>query len=501
MKKLNEEHNKIQNKVLTKLLKKAATTEFGIRYQFQEILIQSTLLNRNKYFENKVPIHTYEEIYTKWWQKNYKGEKNICWPGKVKFAALSSGTSNAPSKKIPITKSLLKSNNKVGLNQLIALRNFNVPKSSLTKDILLLGGSTRLIEKKYHLEGDLSGIQNYNAPKWFKYLCKPTNKINQEKDWNIKIQKICNEAHKWDVGYIAGVPSWIILLFEKIIEQYKINSIKEIWPNLNVYVHGGVFIEPYKNKINQLTNLKLNYIETYLASEGFFAIQKHPNKPLELIINNGIYYEFIPFNENNFDTEGNLKSLPTIDSFNTLKENTPYALLITTNGGAWRYLIGDVIQFIDVNNLYIQIIGRTKHYVSICGEHLSVDNMNFAISYLNQKLKINIQEFTIFANRINDTCCHHWFVGYENLGNVSTNQVLTLLDKKLKEINDDYKVERNSALNKINITFVPNNLFYAFLTKNGKVGAQIKFPRVLNDSISEQWLHFLIKHGIDTTIS
>lgn len=501
MKNSIEEYIKIQNNVLTKLLKKAASTEFGKRYQFQEILIQSTRENRCKYFENKVPFHTYEDIYTKWWQKNYKGEKNICWPGKVKFAALSSGTSNAPSKKIPITKSLLKSNNKVGLNQLVSLRNFDIPKSSLTKDILLIGGSTRLVEKKHHLEGDLSGIQNYNAPKWFKYLCKPTKKINNEKDWNVKIQRICDEAHKWDVGYIAGVPSWIILLFEKILEQHKIKSIKDIWPNLNVYVHGGVFIDPYKNKINQLTNLKLNYIETYLASEGFFAIQKHPNQPLELIINNGIYYEFIPFNDNNFDVEGNLKTLPIVDTFKSVKENIPYAMVISTNGGAWRYLIGDVIQFIDLSKLHIQIVGRTKHYVSICGEHLSVDNMNFAISYLNQKLKINIQEYTIFAGRNEETCYHHWFIGYDQLGKISSNQVQTLLDKKLKEINDDYKVERNSALKKIHITFVPNNLFYAFLSKNGKVGAQIKFPRVLNVTTKEQWIQFLTKNGIETTIS
>jgi hypothetical protein len=500
MKHSSDKNIKQQNTQLTKLLKKAATTEFGKKHKFNEILISSTLTDRYKYFENHVPIHTYDEIYEQWWNQIYKGEKNICWPGKVKFAALSSGTSNAPSKKIPITKSLLKSNNKLGIQLILSLKNFNIPKNSLTKDILLIGGTTHLTEKKHHKEGDLSGIQNFNSPKWFKYISKPNGKINNEKDWEKKLDLITKEAIKWDVGYIVGVPSWIILLFEKIINHYQVNTIHDIWPNLKVYVHGGVFIEPYKAKFKQLTKNKLTFIETYLASEGFFAIQKHPQSPLELIINNGIYYEFIPFNDQYFDSEGNLKPMPSVYTLQTVKDHAPYALVISTNGGAWRYLIGDVIQFTDVNKLHIQIIGRTKQYVSICGEHLSIDNMNVAILYLNQKLKINIQEYTLFADRNDTTCFHHWYIGYDDLGNIQTNHATTLLDKKLKEINDDYAVERTSALKNVYVTYIPNQLFYSFLQHTGKVGAQVKFPRVLNKEMRQKWEVFLTENSIDTTL-
>ncbi len=260
-----------QLKVLKKLLKKARFTEFGQTYKFDEILLSKHL---GKRFQQLVPASNYNKMYDDWWHKAKDGATDVCWPGKIKYFALSSGTSDAASKYIPITRELIRSNTITSIKQLLSLTKYeDVPKSAVGKGWLMLGGSTQLQKGATYYAGDLSGIQQKNIPFWFQGLYKPGKKIAKEKDWAKKLEEIVDNAPNWDIGFIVGVPAWLQLCMEKIIERYKLNNIHDIWPHLAFYVHGGVAMEPYKKGFEKLLGKPITYIETYLASEGFLAYQ------------------------------------------------------------------------------------------------------------------------------------------------------------------------------------------------------------------------------------
>ena len=309
------------------------------------------------------------------------------------------------------------------------------------------------------LKGDLSGITVSQVPFWFQHFYKPGKAIAKTSDWNEKLNEITVKAKDWDIGIICGVPAWLQILLEKIIAYHKVETIHDIWPNLKFFVHGGVSFEPYRKGFEKLLKEPLIYLETYLASEGFIAFQAHPDKKsMKLVLNNGIYYEFIPFNENNFTEDGDLKENPITLSIDQVEQNKEYALLITTNAGAWRYLIGDVIKFASKEDSEIIITGRTKHFLSLCGEHLSVDNMNKAIEIVNSKLNLDIREFTVIGEPIGTLFGHNWYLGCDNF--VDKKLVEETLDNTLMELNDDYKVERGHALKRINVNIFPANIFY-----------------------------------------
>lgn len=486
---------KQQRKTFLKLVSKARITSFGREYHFDQ-LIDAVLFRDDEYyyqlFKQNVPVFDYNSLYDSWWYRTRKGEKNVCWPGRVKYFALSSGTSDAASKFIPVTKDMVKAIKKTSINQILSLSNFpDLPAQLYEKGYLMLGGSTDLAFKGKYYEGDLSGITASNIPFWFQRFYKPGNEIAKQRDWSEKLEEITQEAPNWDIGFLVGVPAWMQLLMEKIIERYQLNNIHEIWPNLQVFCHGGVSFEPYRLGFEKLLGRPITYIETYLASEGFLAYQTRPDvKSMQLVLNNGIFFEFVPFNDENFDSDGNIVAQPEAVMIDDVEENKEYALLISTVSGAWRYLIGDTVKFTSKKNAEIVITGRTKHFLSLCGEHLSVDNMNKAIEEASKELNIDIREFTVIGKPYESLFGHHWYVGTEDLADHQT--LKTLIDNKLKDLNDDYRTERAHALKEMEVTVLPASRFYEWLEVRGKVGAQNKFPRVLKKAeLIESWESFL----------
>ena len=479
-----------QIKVLKKLLKKARFTQFGQEYHFDDILLSK---HPGKKFQQLVPTYNYDKIYKAWWHKTLEGTPDVCWPGVIKFFALSSGTSEAASKYIPVTKELIRSNTITSLKQLVSLSKYeNVPKSAIGRGWLMLGGSTQLQKGPTYFAGDLSGIQQKNIPFWFQGLglYKPGKKIAKEKDWAKKLDEIVEMAPNWDIGFIIGVPAWLQLLIEKIIEKYQLNNIHEMWPNLAFYVHGGVAMEPYKKGFEKLMGKPITYIETYLASEGFLAYQsRQDSKGLHLNLNNNIFFEFVPFDDHNFDSDGNILDEPEALMIHEIEENKDYAILISTNAGTWRYAIGDTVRLIDKEKSEIIITGRTKHFLSLVGEHLSVDNMNKAILLASETLNINIPEFTVAGIPIDNFFGHQWYVACDD--EVDELKLATIIDEKLKLLNDDYEVERKHALKSMQVKVLPEHVFMDFMQHKGKIGGQHKFPRVMKGKMLEDWNQFL----------
>ncbi|NMD29247.1 MAG: GH3 auxin-responsive promoter family protein, partial [Bacteroidetes bacterium] len=284
--------------------------------------------------------------------------------------------------------------------------------------------------------------------------------------------------------------AWLQLCVEKIIERYKLKNIHEMWPNLSFYVHGGVALEPYKKGFEKLLGKPITYIETYLASEGFLAYQnKQGAKGMHLALNNNIFFEFVPFDDKNFDADGNMVDKPEAFMLHEIEENKEYAILITTNAGAWRYAIGDTIKLIDKEKSQIIITGRTKHFLSLVGEHLSVDNMNKAIEMVSGQMNIFIPEFTVAGVPYGNFFAHEWYLASDDKADEKA--LAEKIDANLKQLNDDYEVERNHALKNISVKLLPEKAFMDFMKARGKIGGQHKFPRVLKGKILIEWQQFV----------
>lgn len=477
-----------QIRVLKKLLKKARFTEFGQAFRFDEILLSR---NAAKKFQQQVPIYDYTRIYTEWWHKTLEGKPDICWPGKIKFFALSSGTSESASKYIPITNDLMRGNRIVMIKQMLTLRTYHdISVKSIGKGWLMLGGSTDLQKGPGYYAGDLSGITAKKVPFWFSPFYKPGKKIARTKDWNKKIEAIVEEAPNWDIGFVVGVPAWIQMCMEKIIERYNLKTIHDMWPNLAFFVHGGVSFEPYKKGFEKLVAKPLTYIETYLASEGFIAYQDRQHaQGMRLALNDHIFFEFIPFNDTNFDADGNVIESPETLMIHECEEGKDYAILLSTTAGAWRYLIGDTVRFVDKERSEIVITGRTKHFLSLVGEHLSVDNMNKAVQLVTDELNICIPEFTVAGIPHGLFFAHQWWVACDD--QTDPDVLRRKIDEKLSELNDDYAVERRSALKEVYVTILSESKFMEFMRLKGKIGGQHKFPRVMKGKMLEDWTRFL----------
>lgn len=480
-----------QLKVLKKLLKKARFTQFGQKFRFDEILLSR---HPGKKFQQLVPTYNYNKIFEEWWYKTLEGVPDVCWPGVIKYFALSSGTSDASSKYIPVTKELIRSNVVTSLRQLLSLTRYDhVPKSAIGKGWLMLGGSTQLQRGSTYFAGDLSGIQQKNIPFWFVGLglYKPGKKIAKEKEWNKKLEEVVENAPNWDIGFIVGVPAWLQLCLEKIIERYKLNNIHEMWPNLAFYVHGGVAMEPYKRGFEKLLGKPITYIETYLASEGFLAYQnRQDTNNMQLALNNNIFFEFVPFDDRNFDSEGNMVDDPEVYMIHEIEEDKDYAILISTNAGAWRYAIGDTVKLMDKEKNEVIITGRTKHFLSLVGEHLSVDNMTKAIDMAAEELNVSIPEFTVAGVPHGNFFAHKWWIGSDD--QIDPDRIARIIDEKLKVLNDDYEVERRHALMAVEAQVYPEQVFMEFMDHKGKLGGQHKFPRVLKGKMLADWENFLL---------
>src|SRR5690554_2784276 len=476
-----------QKEVLIKLLEKAKFTAFGKYYGFSKILEADDVRME---FAEKVPYFDYHQMEAEWWGKTQEGIEDISWPGKPTYFARSSGTTGKTSKRIPVTDDMVEAIRNTGIKQVGALANFDVPSDFFEKEILMLGSSTHLEEQDQFLEGEISGISASNIPFWFRGFYKPGEEIARMKDWDEKVETIAKRARDWDIGALSGIPSWMELMLKKVIEYHGVNTIHDIWPNLQVYTTGGVAFQPYEKSFNQLLARPIMIIDTYLASEGFLAFQNRPETTsMKLVTDNGIYFEFVPFKPEYINEDGSLFQQAPALTLENVEEGVEYVLIISTVSGAWRYLIGDTITFTDVEKAEIKITGRTKFFLNVVGSQLSVIKMETAIREMEERFDITIPEFTIAAVNIDGEFYHHWYLGTE--AEVSTEELAEALDKALKNANKNYAVARSKMLKGVLVSTVVPGMFHEWNAKNKKKGGQVKMEKVMDKEKFAAWEKFV----------
>ena len=463
----------VQKELLDTLIKNARETEIGKLYDFNSI-------KNYESFKNRVPIVDYDKIENLI-NRSRKGEQNIFWPSQIKWFAKSSGTTNSKSKFIPVSnESLEDCHYKAGKDMLSIYFNNNEDSQLLSGKSLRLGGSRELYNDNNTYFGDLSAIIIDNLPFWAELSSTPSHKVSLMSEWESKMKAIIKESIPENVTSLAGVPSWMLVLLNNLIKKTNKNNILEIWPNLEVYFHGGINFNPYKSEYQKLfPDKNFKYYEIYNASEGFFGIQDQNNSDeLLLMLDYGIFYEFIPLNPKNEYDEENIVSLEEIELY------VNYAIVISTNAGLWRYKIGDTIEFTCKNPYRIKVTGRIKHHINAFGEELIIDNAENALSKVLNKTNSEIVDYTaapIFMKNKNEGA-HEWMIEFKkNPKNIE--EFTFLLDKELKKQNSDYEAKRykNLTLNFPKINIAKKGLFYNWLKKNNKLGGQHKIPRLSNE--------------------
>jgi hypothetical protein len=477
-----------QKEVLEELLSKAEDTSFGKYYDFKRMLSQEDL---QATFQATIPYHNYDKIYAEWWHKVYHGQKDITWPGKPDFFAVSSGTTSK-KKHIPVTDAMLKSIRAAGIQQIKGAADFNLPAEFFEKEILMFGSSTNLKEVNGHLEGEISGISARQIPFWFEGYYRPGNAISSIDDWDKRVEALAREAPHWDIGSISGIPSWIELMMKKVIAYHQANTIHDIWPNFQVFTSGGVAFEPYKKSFDRLCSRPITVIDTYLTSEGYLATQtRKDTDAMSLITDNSIFFEFVPFKEQYINEDGSLKQDAPAITLNQVEEDVNYVLVISTVSGAWRYVIGDTIIFTDKEKAEIKITGRTKHYLNVVGSQLSVIHMNKAITRLEELFECNIKEFTVAALKEKDEYLHRWYLGIDDEVKAGDKEFAHQLDAILKEHNKNYAVARTKALKSVEVHRIPSVLFQQWTEKTNQKGGQVKVPRVMQAQPFRKWESFI----------
>ena len=458
----------VQQEVLRKMIVYSIDTEIGKKYDFK------TIRHYND-FKERLPTVTYEEIY-KDIERNRKGEQNIFWRTPIKWFAKSSGTTNAKSKFIPISfESLEDCHYKAGKDMLSLYFNNNVNSQLLVGKCLRLGGSREIYENNDSYYGDLSAIMIDNLPFWAELSSTPSSKTSLIPEWEDKVKAIIKESMNQKVTSFAGVPSWMLSLLQQVIEKTGKDNILEIWQDAEVYFHGGVSFEPYRNLYNKLFPSKdFKYFEIFNASEGFFAIQdQNRSTELLLMLDYGIFYEFIPVN----GSESEIVSLADV------KLNTNYEMVITTNSGLWRYKIGDTIKFTCLNPYRVKVTGRTKHFINVFGEELVVENAEMALSKTTELTKSEISNYTVGPIFMSDKTkgSHEWIIEFSKEPD-DMNKFTEILDLSLQSLNSDYEAKRykDSTLELPKIIKGRKNLFYDWLRSRNKLGGQNKIPRLSN---------------------
>ncbi|NNE32890.1 MAG: GH3 auxin-responsive promoter [Winogradskyella sp.] len=478
-----------QEKVLRSLLDTAKDTQFGKHYDFKNILNAE---HPKKAFAATVPYFDYNKINKEWWHKLHEDETDVTWPGSPSYFALSSGTTGKTSKRIPVTDQMIEAIRESGIKQVFALKNFDLPADFFEKEIMMLGSSTDLDERKDHLEGEISGITASNIPSWFRSYYKPGEEIAKIDDWDDRVQRIAERANDWDIGALSGIPSWIELMLQKVIDHHNLKTIHDIWPNLKVYTSGGVAFGPYEKSFNALMGKPVTVIDTYLASEGYIATQVRPETDaMQLNTDSGIYFEFVPFKPEYIKQDGSLSDDAPSITLEEVELDQDYVLLISTVSGAWRYLIGDTIEFTDIERAEIKITGRTKFFLNTVGSQLSVNKMDAAMRVLEDEFDTTIPEYTICAKRGEDGEFYHfWYLGSE-LTDVDESSVAETLDNALKAANKNYKVARSKALHGVKVKIVTPENFYDWNERNKKKGGQVKMERVMGEDKFGEWESFV----------
>jgi phenylacetate-coenzyme A ligase PaaK-like adenylate-forming protein len=463
--------NEVQEELLTSLLQRASTTEIGKKYDFGSI-------HTYREFADRIPVTTYEEIQSAI-ERSRRGEGNILWPTPIKWFAKSSGTTNAKSKFIPVsTESLEQCHYAASKDLLCMYLNNNANSQLFLGKSLRLGGSKELYRENGTSYGDLSAILIDNMPFWAEYSSTPSNEISLMGDWEVKMQAIVNETIQENVTSLAGVPSWMLVLLNNVIETTGKGNLFDVWPNLEVYFHGGVSFDPYLEQYNKiLPKNDFRYYEIYNASEGFFALQdRNANKELLLMLDYGIFYEFIPM-----DTYGSPQQ--KVIPLSEVEVGANYAIVITTNAGLWRYKVGDTVRFTSVNPYHIKVTGRTKHHINVFGEELIIENAEAALRKATHATGCEIVDYTaapIFMEG-KEKGAHEWMIEFKRPP-TDFAAFSAMLDKALQEVNSDYEAKRfnNTTLNAPKVHSAREKLFYDWLKEKDKLGGQHKVPRLSN---------------------
>ena len=479
-------HNPInaQTTTFNDLISSAQFTEFGKKYDFPHI-------NNFKDFKKSVPIHTYEDIYP-YIKRMMDGEQNILWPSPIRWFAKSSGTTSDKSKFIPVSDESIEENHFRGSRDILALYFNNIPESEFMHGkVLIMGGSHKVNQLNDDVSyGDLSAVLMQNMAGWQHTVRTPGLDIALMEEWESKLELMAQETSKEDVRYIAGVPTWTAVLLNKIKEQTGENDIHKIWPNLELYIHGGVNFEPYKDQFAKFFPSKpINYIETYNASECFIAVQDIlGHDGMLLCTKHSVFYEFMPLEELG-------KENPKTLQLEEVELNKSYALVISTNSGLWRYALGDTIAFTSLHPFRIKVTGRTKHFINAFGEEVMIENTDHAITAACKETNAQLHDYTAapiyFAD--NNNGAHQWLIEVDIAEDQKENFV-TILDQELQNVNSDYEAKRykDLALRKPDITFVKEGTFTSWLKSKNKLGGQHKIPRLSNDrKIMEELLEFI----------
>lgn len=461
-----------QRNVLQHLITQAQYTEFGRKYSFHKLFTV-------KDFKKRVPIHEYDDIKP-YINRMMKGEENILWNTPINWFAKSSGTTSDKSKFIPISEESLKEIHFKASKDVLTNYYKNFPDSDLlTGKSLVVGGSHQVNTLHEDIQyGDLSAVLMQNTPFWGQWIRTPDLSIALLDEWESKIEKLAQNTIQENVTSLAGVPTWTIILIKRILEISGKKTLKEVWPNLELYIHGGVSFTPYREQLNHLIGTPINYLETYNASEGFFAAQNMPDdEGMLLFMDHGIFYEFLP-------PEEYKKSNPKTIGLKHVELNKNYALVISTNGGLWRYLIGDTIQFTSLRPFKIKVTGRLKHYMNAFGEEVIVDNADNAIAIASAKTGCIVNDYTaapIYFSE-NENGAHEWLIEFEDAPN-DLSAFTFELDAALKTINSDYEAKRykNIALRLPIVHSLKKGSFNNWLKTKGKLGGQHKVPRLSNE--------------------
>ena len=462
----------MQHEILQYLVKRGKDTEYGRKYLF------STINNYNDFAQN-ISLNTYEELKG-YIERMRHGERNILWPGQVKWYAKSSGTTNDKSKFIPITHEGLQNVHYQGGKDVLAYYLSNNPNSKLFsgKGLILGGSHSPNYNFSNSLVGDLSAILIENINPLANLVRVPSKEVALLSDFEVKRDRMAKEVISQNVTNISGVPSWMLSVLLRVMELSGKKHLQEVWQNLEVFFHGGISFTPYREQYEQLISKQdMQYMETYNASEGFFGIQDDPNdKSMSLMLDYGVYYEFLPMDE--FESEK-----PNIVPLEGVEIGRNYAIIISTVCGLWRYEIGDTIQFTSVRPYKFVITGRTKYFINAFGEELIMDNAEKGIEAACKATGAQISDYTaapIFMDS-NAKCRHQWLIEFTKMPN-SISDFERILDSKLQEINSDYEAKRfhDVTLQQLEVVVARKNLFNDWLKLKGKLGGQHKIPRLSN---------------------
>ena len=461
-----------QREVLQDLITHGQYTQIGRKYEF------STLFNIRK-FKETVPIQEYEDVKP-FVDEIMKGENAVLWNTPVEWFAKSSGTTSDKSKFIPLSKESIEDNHFQGSKDVLTIYYHAFPDSDLlTGKGLVIGGSHQVHPLKDDIQyGDLSAVLLQNAPIWSSLIRVPELSIALMDEWESKIEMLAQSTIQEPVTSIAGVPTWTLVLLKRILEITGKQTIKEVWPDFELYIHGGVSFTPYREQFKKIIGGDCNYVEIYNASEGFFAAQDRLNEEgMLLFLDHGIFYEFMPIEEYG-------KENPRTIGLDKVELGKNYAIIISTNGGLWRYLVGDTVQFVTLNPFRIKVSGRLKQYINAFGEEVIVDNTDKAISETCEALNIVMKEYTAAPIFMSDkgAGAHEWLIEFEEAPS-DLHAFTVLLDQNLQAANSDYEAKRHKdiALSLPKITAVKKDCFHEWLKRKGKLGGQHKVPRLSND--------------------